>query len=279
MDEAPWLRPVRVDSVGALELLLRERSLSLRALQAPIRLRPPGLGLDACLTGLSPTALPEGHPAGHEEHDEQDQSDHEDGAHLRLPMPNRPSSLIALSALLQSVFPQMGRGNREAKPLPAEPVMSIHIDEVLDWRGRVVVDRDGQKIGTFDEIYLDEGTSEPQWAGVKTGPLGLRRRVVPIAAAQADGEHIRVPFTKAQVKSAPSIDSQGWVPETDQAAIFRHYGLMDSDRGAEPPAESPEPGAGAEAGSTEGGPPANRLRLKRYTVTETLTRRSEFGPD
>ena len=52
--------------------------------------------------------------------------------------------------------------------------MSIQIDQVLDWRGCAVVDRNGRKIGTFDEIYLDEGTSEPHWAGVKTGPLGLR---------------------------------------------------------------------------------------------------------
>jgi hypothetical protein len=157
--------------------------------------------------------------------------------------------------------------------------MSIHIDEALDWRGRAVVGQDGQKIGTFDEIYLDEGTNEPTWAAVKTGPLRLRRRVVPIAMAQPDGHGIRVPFTKAQVKSAPSIDSDGWVPEKDQAAIFRHYGLTGGDRGAEPPAESPEPGAGPEARPAEGDSPANRLKLKRYTVTETLTRRSEFGPD
>jgi hypothetical protein len=173
--------------------------------------------------------------------------------------------------------------------------MSIQIDQVLDWRGRVVVDRDGQKIGTFEEIYLDEGTNEPAWAAVKTGTFGLRRsRVVPIAAAESDGNSIRVPFTKQQVRTAPTIDSDGWVPERDQATILRHYGMV----GAESPtgterrpettahnprvSESPEPpgprgteGSDAAAGDEQ----PSGVRLKRYTVTETLTRRSEFGPD
>jgi hypothetical protein len=170
--------------------------------------------------------------------------------------------------------------------------MSIPIDEVLNWRGRTVVDRDGQKIGTFDEIYLDEGTSEPAWAAVKTGPFGFRRRVVPIAAAELNGDHIRVPFTKSEVKSAPSIDSEGWVAERDQAAILRHYGMGGGDSGVAagptPAATAPETPAPEESespdatGKTEAGTgerPPDRVKLKRYTVTETLTRRSEFGPD
>jgi hypothetical protein len=172
--------------------------------------------------------------------------------------------------------------------------MSIEIDEVLDWRGRAVVDCTGQKIGTFDEIYLDEGTNEPAWAAVKTGAFRLRRRVVPIAAVQADGTEIRVPFTKGQVKSAPTIDSEGWVAERDQAAIFRHYGLTGEERqtGTDgPPAatphearphqspERPESDGGNDSGAHASNDEPVRVRLKRYSVTETVTRRSEFGPE
>jgi PRC-barrel domain len=172
--------------------------------------------------------------------------------------------------------------------------MSIEIDEVLDWRGRAVVDRTGQKVGTFDEIYLDEGTNEPAWAAVKTGAFRLRRRVVPIAAVHADGDEIRVPFTKGQVKSAPTIDSEGWVAERDQAAIFRHYGLTGEERqtGTDgppeasahetPPNRSPDrPESDGENGSDPraGKDQSARMRLKRYSVTETVTRRSEFGPE
>jgi PRC-barrel domain len=142
--------------------------------------------------------------------------------------------------------------------------MSIHIDQALEWRGRQVVDREGHKIGTFDEIYLDEGTNEPAWAAVKTGVFSRRRRVVPISAAEADGSQIRVPFTKDEVKSAPTIDSEGWVSERDQTAILRHYGLSDQ---------------AAPAAADADAPPQQHLRLKRHVVTETLTRRSEYGPD
>jgi PRC-barrel domain len=174
--------------------------------------------------------------------------------------------------------------------------MPLQIDEVLDWRGRAVVDRNGQKIGTFEEIYLDEGTDEPAWAAVKAGTFGLRRsRVVPIDAAQPEGDSIRVPFTKQQVKTAPTIDSEGWVSERDQAAILRHYGMSGAesragterrpettahDTPAPESSESPEPtdskGSAAPAGDNH---QPNGMRLKRYTVTETLTRRSEFGAD
>lgn len=160
--------------------------------------------------------------------------------------------------------------------------MSIEIDQVLDWRGRTVVDRDNEKIGIFDEIYLDEGTDEPAWAAVKTGPLRLRRRVVPLADAEPDGESVRVPFTKAQVRSAPPIDSNGWIPEGDQEAILRHYGVnahhgrdiegARDTKGAEPPRE----GESAAPGDKRA---ARRMQLRRYTVTETVTRRSEYRDD
>jgi hypothetical protein len=173
--------------------------------------------------------------------------------------------------------------------------VSTQIDQVLDWRGHTVVDQGGEKIGTFEEVYLDEGTNEPTWAAVKTGTFGLRRtRVVPISVAHFDGNNIRVPFTKEQVKTAPTIDSEGWVPERDQAAILRHYGVSggesapSTDRRPEAAAEkslpprSPgpheSPGADGSA-APEGDREPARVRLQRYTVTETVTRRSEFGAD
>jgi hypothetical protein len=36
------------------------------------------------------------------------------------------------------------------------------VPEVYEWRGRTVVDRDGEKIHKLDEIYLDRDTNEPE---------------------------------------------------------------------------------------------------------------------
>src|SRR5215210_8001480 len=118
--------------------------------------------------------------------------------------PARSRGSCSLGAPHSRVLPRIPGGNRQTNsPSTDRGVMSIQIDQALEWRGREVVDRDGRKIGTFDEIYLDEDTNEPAWAAIKTGPFGLRRRVVPMAEAQADGDSVRVPFSKDQVKSAP----------------------------------------------------------------------------
>ena len=40
--------------------------------------------------------------------------------------------------------------------------MPVDIDTVQSWRGREVVDVQGQKVGTVDEIYLDDETDQPE---------------------------------------------------------------------------------------------------------------------
>ncbi len=68
------------------------------------------------------------------------------------------------------------------------------IDTALDWRGRTVVDRSGEKIGKFEDIYLDDETSRPEWAAVNTGLFGLRKTLVPLSEAELTGDQVQVPF-------------------------------------------------------------------------------------
>src|ERR671937_727493 len=185
------------------------------------------------------------------------------------------------------------------------------IDTVVAWRGRKVLDAEGQAVGTFDEIYLDEDTDRPAWAAVRLGILGIRRRIVPLAGAEAQGDKVRMPFGKDRIRSAPKIDAEGWVSEHDREQIFDHYGLSGSPAPAvgaspdNPPSPAVTDAAGGElepesvsavdqqgVGEQEGadsGRPAEdrespvdrppgkaRVRLKRYVVTETVAKRSEF---
>ena len=48
-------------------------------------------------------------------------------------------------------------------------------EDVLSWRGQDMVDADGDKIGTIEEIYLDAETDEPEWAVVTTGLFGNKQ--------------------------------------------------------------------------------------------------------
>jgi stress response protein YsnF len=104
------------------------------------------------------------------------------------------------------------------------------VDDIKGWRGGTVVDRDGDKIGSVDEIYLDNETQQPEWLAVKTGLFGNKLTFVPLAEAERSGEDIRVPYEKAQVKDAPNVEADGQLSEQEEAELYRHYGLDDQTR-------------------------------------------------
>jgi uncharacterized protein (TIGR02271 family) len=99
------------------------------------------------------------------------------------------------------------------------------IDTVRNWQGRTMVDRDGDKLGTIDAIYLDDDTSQPEWATVTTGLFGTKTTFVPLAQARAVGDSVQVPYQKDQVKDAPSMEDDGQLSQDDEAELYRHYGL------------------------------------------------------
>ena len=119
-------------------------------------------------------------------------------------------------------------------------------DEILTWRGRDAVDSDGSKIGSIEEIYLDAETEQPEWALVNTGLFGSKHSFVPIRDAAADGDTVRVPFTKSQVKDAPTMDPDGRLSQDEEAQLYRHYGLDYSESRSD--TGLPEGGAAGRSG-------------------------------
>jgi hypothetical protein len=47
--------------------------------------------------------------------------------------------------------------------------------EAYDFRGRALVDRAGEKIGTVDEVYSNSGGGQPEWALIHTSRPCSRR--------------------------------------------------------------------------------------------------------
>jgi sporulation protein YlmC with PRC-barrel domain len=104
------------------------------------------------------------------------------------------------------------------------------LQDVQTWRGMKMVDADGEKIGTIEDVFLDRQTGEPAWAAVKTGLFGLKHTLVPIRDAEVTGdEEVRVPLQKDQVKDAPRIDPDGELSPEDERRLWEHYGLSDYD--------------------------------------------------
>jgi sporulation protein YlmC with PRC-barrel domain len=98
----------------------------------------------------------------------------------------------------------------------------------MNWRGKTIVDADGKKIGSIEEIYADRQTGEPEWAAVKTGLFGTKHSFVPIVQAEPTAEdQIRVPFQKEQVKEAPKVEADDELSPDEERQLWEHYGRSD----------------------------------------------------
>jgi uncharacterized protein (TIGR02271 family) len=156
------------------------------------------------------------------------------------------------------------------------------VTEAYEWRGRDVVGRDGEKIGTLEEVYLDTQTGEPEWATVKTGLFGSKQSFVPLADSSPSGGEVTVPYSKDQVKDAPSVDPDGELSADEESRLYDHYGLGERLAAADEPREP--------VGRDVSGPTTDdamtrseeelrvgtsqrergRARLRKYVVTEQV---------
>ena len=98
--------------------------------------------------------------------------------------------------------------------------------EIAEWRGRDLVDRDGERIGKLEDVYFDVETDEPQFGTVKEGFIGRHLTFVPLTGITIGPDNLQVPVSKEQVKEAPNIALQGGeLSQPDEAALYHHYQL------------------------------------------------------
>jgi uncharacterized protein (TIGR02271 family) len=153
--------------------------------------------------------------------------------------------------------------------------------EAYEWTGRQVVDRDGDKIGKLEEIYLDTETGEPEWAAVNTGLFGMKQTFVPLAGAAPSSGKVQVQYEKDQVKDAPAIEPDGALSVEEEQTLYSHYGRDYASAGN---------GSGESVGHDTSGPTTDdamtrseeelvvgkterergRARLRKYVVTEQV---------
>jgi uncharacterized protein (TIGR02271 family) len=164
--------------------------------------------------------------------------------------------------------------------------MNTQMTQAYDWQGRTLKDRNGDKIGKIDSLYVDEQTDQPEWALVNTGLFGSKSSFVPIAGAAPEGEDVVVQVEAQQVKDAPKMDPDGELSEEQEAELFRHYGIDYTETGSVT-ATDRAPGT---VGHDTSGPTTDdamtrseeelrvgtaeresgRARLRKYVVTEQV---------
>jgi hypothetical protein len=99
----------------------------------------------------------------------------------------------------------------------------LEIEQIEQWRGQNVVDRDGEKIGKLEDVYFEEGSREAVFGCVKSGMLGRRHILVPLAGATVSRDHIRVAHPQDKVKDGPQVDPGAPLDPVHEQELARHY--------------------------------------------------------
>jgi uncharacterized protein (TIGR02271 family) len=164
--------------------------------------------------------------------------------------------------------------------------MTTETTHAYDWQGRTLKDRNGDKIGTIDALYVDQETDKPEWALVNTGLFGSKASFVPLAGATPREEDIVVEVEAQQVKDAPKMDSNEQLSEREEAELFRHYGIDYTTEGSVTATDKPNGAVGHDTsgpttddamtrseeelrvGTAER--ESGRARLRKYVVTEQV---------
>ena len=162
---------------------------------------------------------------------------------------------------------------------------TMTMNDLTSAHGTAVYSTEGEKIGSVEQIFVDEQTNEPEWIGLGTGFLGKKRVIVPVQGAELRDGGIFVPYSKDQVKETPDIDSEEISQETE-ARLYEHYGLSYSERRSDtglpegaPSGTEPPRGTAGEAdvvrteeelrvGKRE--TEAGRARLRKWVETEPV---------
>ncbi len=159
-------------------------------------------------------------------------------------------------------------------------------EELEQWIDRHAVDKDGHRIGTIADVYIDDATGRPEWLAIMTGLFGSRISFAPLTGARERGDDVEVAYAKGVVKDSPNIEADGQLTEQEERRLYEHYGLSRSSPSS--PGEGEEDSAGigelSETGSTtvkaEVSPEVAQTRLRRRDAmsVEALDLESDDRP-
>jgi hypothetical protein len=93
---------------------------------------------------------------------------------------------------------------------------------VAAWQGKMLVDRDGEKIGKLQDVYVyvDVETDEPQFGTVKEGFIGRHLTFVPLGGIKIGPDELQVAVSSEQVQDAPDIEQHGEeLSQSDESAL------------------------------------------------------------
>lgn len=92
--------------------------------------------------------------------------------------------------------------------------------------GREVFNIRGERLGKIDALFTYGDVSEPNWARIKIGRLGLHKAIVPLENAIGEDGGLRLVYETEHIRHAPGAEAEdGRLDDHDVDLLCRHYGL------------------------------------------------------
>jgi hypothetical protein len=108
----------------------------------------------------------------------------------------------------------------------SEPAPRAILRDLKEWRGKELIDRNGEEIGRLEDVYFDVETDQPQFGTVREGLIGRHLTFAPLAEVVVGPDSLQVAVTRAQVKQAPNIELQGdELSQADESSLYHYYEL------------------------------------------------------
>ncbi len=98
-------------------------------------------------------------------------------------------------------------------------------DISTQWTGHDLLDVNGEKIGSIEDVRYGDATGGLKWLLVKTGLFGTKRILVPAGEVRATEDALVVPYTKDRVKDAPGVDEKEMFTTEEEQNMCAYYGL------------------------------------------------------
>ncbi|AKV59625.1 PRC and DUF2382 domain-containing protein [Corynebacterium riegelii] len=139
-----------------------------------------------------------------------------------------------------------------------------NLNRIEDLANATAYDVNGDKVGSVQDVYVNDTTGQPDFITVNHGLFGTGTSIVPLRGHSLRDGDLHLAFPKDRIEDAPDLDDNGHLTTNDQDALYRHYALTETqdvttyETGA--PVEPVDGAAGAgaagygvDAGATDAG--------------------------
>jgi hypothetical protein len=98
-------------------------------------------------------------------------------------------------------------------------------EQLEQWRGRAVVDADGDDLGKLDDVYYGSD-GEAVLARVRSGLMGRHQSVVPLAGSSVSRDYLRLAYRREQIEQAGRVAAGEYLDASAAMSLGQAYGLV-----------------------------------------------------